>query len=61
MVINEVEKCQNPQINTCGDYRISQSLFYEKLAFDPDNSSVEVIGSFTFVILCTLFTLMYTV
>ena len=57
VVINEVEKRQNPPpegTKTCGDYRISQSLFYEKLAFDPDNSSVEMIASFSFVLLCSL-------
>ena len=57
VAINEVEKRQNPPpegTKTCGDYRISQSLFYEKLAFDPDSSSVKKIASFSFVFLCSL-------
>ena len=38
VVINEVEKFQNPPpegLSTCGDFNISQSVFYEKIAFDP--------------------------
>lgn len=38
VVINEVEKFQNPPpegLSTCGDFNMSQSMFYEKIAFDP--------------------------
>ena len=38
VVINEVEKFQNspPEgMSMCGDFNISQSIFYEKIAFDP--------------------------
>ena len=53
VTISEVEK--RPEgTKTCGDYRILQSLFYEKLAFNPDSSSVEMIASFSFVFLCSL-------
>jgi hypothetical protein len=57
VVINVAEKRQNPPpegTKTCGHFRISQSLYYEKLAFDPDSSSVETIASFSFVLLCSL-------
>ena len=61
VVINVAEKRQNPPpegTKTCGHFRISQSLFYEKLAFDPDSSSVKMIASFSFVLLCSLLALM---
>ena len=57
VAINEVEKRQNPPpegTKTCGDYRIASSLFYEKLAFDPDNSTTKMIASFAFTLMCTL-------
>ena len=60
VVINVAEKRQNPPpegIKTCGHFRISQSLFYEKLAFDPDSSSIKMIASFSFVLLCSLLAL----
>ena len=57
VVINEVEKRHNPPpegVKTCGDFRISQNIFYDKLAFDPDSSSMEMIASFAVVLLFNL-------
>ena len=53
VMIDEVRSRQNPppdNINRCGDFRISQSLFYEKLAFDPSNAAVIKVASY----LCTV-------
>ena len=62
VAINEVEKRHNPppdNVKTCGDFRISQSVFYDKLAFDPDSSSLETIASVGFVFLLTLLSLLF--
>ena len=43
VVINEVEEFQNPPpegLGVCGDFKISQSMFYDKIAFDPTSSNV---------------------
>ena len=60
VAINEVEKRHNPPpegTKTCGDYRIAQSVFYGKLAFDPDSSFFEMSASFAFVLLLCLLSL----
>ena len=47
VMIDEVRSQQNPapdNINICGNFKISQSQFYEKLAFNPSNSATEDIG-----------------
>ena len=62
VAINEVEKRPNPPpegTKTCGDFRISQSLFYKKLAFDPNSSSAGVIASFAFVMVCSLLSMIF--
>ena len=54
VAINEVEKRQNPPpegVKTCGDFRISQSVFYDALAFDPDSASMKMIANFAFILL----------
>ena len=45
---------QKGHAKSCGDYRISQSLFYERLAFDPDNSSLRRLQAFH-LCFCTVF------
>ena len=56
VVINEVEKFQNPPpegLTTCGDFNISQSLFYEKVVFDPlssRNLAVKMVARFGVVV-----------
>ena len=60
VVINEVEKRQNPPpegTKVCGDYRIAQSVFYEKLAFDPDSSNMKLSASVASILLLCLFSL----
>ncbi len=54
VMINEVESRHNPppdDINKCGDFRISQSLFYEKLAFDPSNAAQGMVASYLVAII----------
>ena len=54
VMINEVESRHNPppdNINKCGDFRISQSLFYEKLAFDPSNAAQGMVASYLVAII----------
>ena len=66
VVINEVEKLQNPPpegMSTCGNFKISQSTFYEKIAFDPASTrnlakksipSVAIIMASAFILLLGL-------
>ena len=42
VMISEVRSRHNPppdNFNRCGDFRIAQSLFYDKLAFEPSNGA----------------------
>ena len=62
VVINEVEKFQNPPpegLSTCGDFNISQSVFYEKIAFDPltRNLAVKMVANVGIVVINLLFLL----
>lgn len=52
VIINEVESRQNPApkgFKTCGDFRISQSTFYEKLAFVPGGAAGCHVASVTLI------------
>ncbi len=60
VMIDEVRSRQNPppdNINRCGDFRISQALFYEKLEFDPSNTAEMRVASYLCVLVVSVFAL----
>ena len=67
VAINEVERFHNPPpdgLDRCGDYKISQATFYDKIAFDPlstKNVATKAIASLfvTLIGLCLQFMICY--
>ena len=63
VVINEVESRHNPAppgYPTCGGFTVSQSQFYESLAFDPDNSALRGMMSVITILITSLVGFMST-